>query len=156
MTRFPRSQMGKVWLLCMRTLGGGGTAGLVMLALCAMTCPVARAADVPAPACVLLEAEGKVEVARKGSAAWSAAQVNATLQPGDRLRTGQRSRATLRWSELSVVRVNELTSMEIQPPAKPTDKPQLDLRSGATYFFSREKPTEVQFRTPCASGAIRA
>ena len=57
--------------------------------------------------------------------------------------------------DLSVVRVNELTSMEIQPPEKAGDKPQLDLKSGATYFFSREKPTEVQFRTPVASGAIR-
>src|SRR6185295_6690231 len=66
-----------------------------------------------------------------------------------------RSRATLRWSDLSVVRVNELTSLEIQPPEKAGDKPQLDLKSGATYFFSREKPTEVQFRTPVASGAIR-
>src|SRR5207248_1051122 len=81
--------------------------------------------------------------------------LNVNLQPGDRLRTGSRSRAALRWSESSVVRVSELTSMEIQPPAKPGDKPQLDLRSGATYFFSREKPTEIQFRTPVASGAIR-
>ena len=105
--------------------------------------------------CVVVEKEGKVEVARKGSAAWGQAELNQTLQPGDRLRTGSRSRAALRWSELSVVRVSELTSMEIQPPAKPGDKPQLDLRSGATYFFSREKPTEIQFRTPVASGAIR-
>src|SRR6266851_3477442 len=107
------------------------------------------------PTCVLVEKEGKVEVARKGSAAWSAAQPNQDLQPGDRLRTGSRSRAALRWSESSVVRVSELTSMEIQLPAKPGDKPQLDLRSGATYLFSREKPTEIQFRTPVASGAIR-
>jgi Tfp pilus assembly protein PilF len=54
-----------------------------------------------------------------------------------------------------MIRVSELTSMEIQPPAKPGEKQQLDLRSGATYFFSREKPSEVQFRTPVASGAIR-
>jgi tetratricopeptide (TPR) repeat protein len=29
------------------------------------------------------------------------------------------------------------------------------LKSGATYFFSRERPEEIQFRTPVASGAIR-
>jgi tetratricopeptide (TPR) repeat protein len=127
----------------------------VFLSLCGIALNLARAAETPPATCTLLEVEGKVEVARKGSATWSAGQLNATLQPGDRLRTGLRSRATLRWSELSVVRVNELTSMEIQPPAKPTEKAQLDLRSGATYFFSREKPTEVQFRTPVASGAIR-
>ena len=108
-----------------------------------------------APTCVLLTKEGKVEVARKGTTQWSPAQTNQTLQIGDRLRTGLRSRATLRWSESSVMRVDELTSLEIQPPAKATDKPQLDLKSGTTYFFSRERPTEIQFRTPVASGAIR-
>jgi tetratricopeptide (TPR) repeat protein len=45
--------------------------------------------------------------------------------------------------------------MEIQPPATSGVKPQLELRSGAAYFFSREKPSEIQFRTPVASGAIR-
>ena len=96
-----------------------------------------------------------MEIARKGSTAWAVAEADTVLQVGDRLRTALRSRATLRWSESSVVRVDQLTSMEIQPPAKPTDKPQLDLKSGAAYLFSREKPTEVQFRTPVASGAIR-
>jgi tetratricopeptide (TPR) repeat protein len=108
-----------------------------------------------APTCVLVEKEGKVEVSRKGTAAWSPADINGKLQLGDRLRTGSRSRATLRWSELSVVRVSELTSMEILPPANPGNKPQLDLKSGASYFFSREKPADIQFRTPVASGAIR-
>src|SRR5262249_14844010 len=77
------------------------------------------------------------------------------LNVGDRLRTGLRSRATLRWSDLSVLRVDELTSLELQPPDKAKDKPQLELKSGATYLFSREKPEEIQFRTPAASGAIR-
>ncbi len=107
------------------------------------------------PTCLLLAIEGKVEVARKGSAQWAAANKDQALQAGDRLRTGFRSRATLQWAGLSVVRVDQLTSMEIQPPAKAGDKPQLDLKSGASYFFSRERPGEVQFRTPSASGAIR-
>jgi len=58
------------------------------------------------PVCTVLTREGKVEVALKGLAQWSAAQTNQVLQIGDRLRTGMRSRATLRWSELSVVRVD--------------------------------------------------
>jgi len=102
-----------------------------------------------------VEKEGKIELARKGSAVWTAAKTNDMLQVGDRLRTGLRSRATLRWSELSVVRVSELTSLELQAPAAPSVKPQLDLRSGAAYFFSRERPADVRFRTPVASGAIR-
>ncbi len=136
-------------------LGTVSKAGFVALVLLGLGATQATAAAGESPSCVLVEKEGKVEFARKGTTAWSAAQLNEKLQPGDRLRTGSRSRAALRWSELSVVRVGELTSVEIQPPAKSGDKPQLDLRSGTTYFFSREKPTEVQFRTPVASGAIR-
>ncbi len=136
-----------------------GVVGFGVFALvCFIAIATARGAE-PASAdpagCILLTKEGKVEFAPKGSAQWSAAQTNQFLRIGDRLRTGLRSRATLRWSELSVARVGELTSMEIQPPAKAGNKPELDLKSGSTYFFSREKPTEVQFRTPVASGAIR-
>src|SRR6266567_2537263 len=108
-----------------------------------------------ATGCLVIDRQGKVEFARKGNAQWSLAQSNEVLQAGDRLRTGFRSRATLRWSELAVIRVDELTSMEIQPPAKPGAKPEMELRSGAAYFFSREKPEDIQFHTPVASGAIR-
>jgi Tfp pilus assembly protein PilF len=104
---------------------------------------------------VLIEKQGKVEFSRKGSTDWASAQTNEVLQAGDRLRTGLRARATLRWSENAVVRVDELTSMEIQPPSKPGAKAEMELKSGATYFFSREKPEDIQFRTPVASGAIR-
>jgi tetratricopeptide (TPR) repeat protein len=103
----------------------------------------------------VVERQGKVEFARKGSSQWSLVQSNEVLQIGDRLRTSFHSRATLRWSELAIIRVDELTSMEIQPPAKPGAKPELELKSGANYFFSREKPEDIQFRTPVASGAIR-
>ena len=114
-----------------------------------------RSVAADATGCVLVERQGKVEIARKGSADWSLANTNEVLQVGDRLRTGLRARATLRWSELAVIRVKELTSMEIQPPAKDGAKPEMELKSGATYFFSREKPEDIQFRTPVASGAIR-
>src|SRR5690349_5214050 len=84
----------------------------------------AKAADAQRT-CLVLEAEGKVDVARKGSTAWTRVAANDKLQSGDRLRTGMRSRATLRWSELSVLRLSELTSMEIQPPPAPGKKAEL-------------------------------
>src|SRR5438552_4358219 len=104
---------------------------------------------------VLLTIEGKVEVSATGATTWSAARTNQLLQIGDRLRTGLRSRATLRLSDKSVLRVNELTTLKLQPPPEKNNAPVLDLTSGATYFFSREKPATVEFRTPLASGAIR-
>jgi len=104
---------------------------------------------------VILTAEGKVEAARKGQADWVKAQTNQVLKIGDQIRTGMKSRATLQWTDLSVLRVDQLTTMEIAAPETSGGKSQLNLRSGATYFFSREKPREIEFRTPVASGAIR-
>lgn len=107
------------------------------------------------PASVLLTLEGKVEVSRVGATIWSPGTTNQTLQVGDRLRTGLRSRATVRLSNLSVLRVNELTTLQIQAPSAPGKQAGLDLKSGAAYFLSRDRPTETEFRTPLASGAIR-
>jgi predicted Zn-dependent protease len=102
----------------------------------------------------LLTLEGRVEVARAGSLAWTAGQTNQSLEIRDRVRTGMRSRATVRLTDLSVLRLSELTTIEIQPP-KSGNKPVLEQRSGATYFLNRERPGEIEFRTPQASGAIR-
>src|SRR5437870_4829350 len=79
-----------------------GYAGLVALLLAARTFG-AEASQAEKPTCTVLATEGKVEVARKGLVQWAAARTNEVLQIGDRLRTGLRSRATLRWSDLSVV-----------------------------------------------------
>src|ERR1043165_2167928 len=135
--------------------GRVGGLGLAVVMAWGLTSTPAQAAEAAGSGCVLVEKEGKVEVARKGTTTFKAVAVGAALQNGDQLQTGSRSRATLRWSDLSVMRVDELTSMEIQPPAKPGGKAQLDLKSGASYFFSREKPEDIQIRTPVASGAIR-
>jgi len=114
----------------------------------------AQSAAVPTDS-VLLTVEGKVEVSPVGGTAWNSGRTNQVLKVGDRLRTGVRSRATLRLSNKSVLRVNELTTLTIQAPPQASNTPLLDLQSGATYFFDREKPADVQFRTPLASGAIR-
>ena len=87
---------------------------------------------------VLLTMEGKVEVSRAGSSDWTSGQTNQSLRVNDRLRTGVRSRATVRLSNLTVLRVNELTTLQIQPPSRAENQPVLDLKSGAAYLFSRE------------------
>ncbi len=103
----------------------------------------------------LLTIEGKVDVSRLGSKDWAAGQTNQLLRVGDRLRTGARSRATVRLSSLAVLRINELTTVQIQPSSGAEKQPVVDLKSGDAYFFSREKPKELEFRTPLTSGAIR-
>lgn len=113
--------------------------------------PSLRAQDTAA----LLTVEGKVEAFITGTAAWNPARTNQALKVGDRVRTGVRSRATLRLSDQTVLRVNELTLLEIRPGLTGTKRAGLDLKSGSTYFFNRGQPSETDFRTPVASGAIR-
>ncbi|MEY2411370.1 MAG: hypothetical protein QOF48_4040 [Verrucomicrobiota bacterium] len=104
---------------------------------------------------VLLTIEGTVEVASAGTLNWKPGQTNQILNVGDRIHTGDGSRATLLLSDRSVLRVGDSTTLEIRPPAQAGKRMLLDLKSGKTYLFNREKPTELQFRTPLASGAIR-
>ena len=102
----------------------------------------------------LLTRENIVDVSL-ASRQWQAAIVGQSLALHDRLRTGEDSRATLRLSDLSILRVDELTNLEILPPRETTAKPTLDLHQGSTYFFSREAAREINIRTPAANGAIR-
>jgi len=104
---------------------------------------------------VLLTALGMVEVAPAGTSNFVAAKANQALHTGDQIRTGKNSRATLRLSNLSVIRVYELTTMSIKPPTKAQVSAAIEVKSGATYFFNRDKPNETQFETPSSSGAIR-
>ena len=102
-----------------------------------------------------MTAEGKVEVSPLGQTEWTTARTNQVLRVGDRVRTGSRSRATVRLTNLSVLRVNELTTLQIPPPPGTSQQPGLDLKSGATYFFHRDRPEEMRFQNPLASRAIR-
>ncbi|MFM1768679.1 MAG: hypothetical protein RJA22_1208 [Verrucomicrobiota bacterium] len=117
--------------------------------------PRAWAQGAPEIPAVLLTLEGRVEVAAAGTLDWKPGRTNQLLRPGDRVHTGPRSRATLRLSDLSVLRLNELATLEVRPTAQPGQRLLLDLKAGRSYLFNREKPAELQFRTPLASGAIR-
>ena len=102
----------------------------------------------------LVEFAGKVEVTLAITNDWRPALTNQFLHPGDRLRTAAESRATLRLSDRSVIRVNQSTAIEIQPPSQPARR-RFSLKRGALYFLDREKPADVEFETPLATGAIR-
>ena len=104
---------------------------------------------------VVLEVEGTVKTLAAGGANWEELKPGQRLRPGDQVRTGPASRATIRLSNLSVLRVSELMTYELEPPREPGGKPGINIKAGSAYFFSRDKPTEIQFRTPIATGAIR-
>ena len=103
---------------------------------------------------VLLTVAGTVDVSPVGATTWSTGATNQVLKVGDRVRTGKNSRATVRLSNLSVLRMYELTTLEIQPTEK-NARSMIDVKAGSVYFFNRDLPSQMQFRTPSASGAIR-
>ena len=106
-------------------------------------------------ASVLLTLEGTIEVRTQNSQEWLPGRTNQVLNVGDSLRSGARSRATVRLSDLSVLRVNELTTLDLLPAKQKGGTPFLDFKSGSAYFFNRTKPMDTQFRTPLVVGAIR-
>ncbi len=103
----------------------------------------------------VVEVANRVESAKSGTENWVPAPAGQILRVKDRLRTGMKSRATLRLSNQSLLRLNQLTTIEIQPPPTEEKRSILDLKKGAAYFYNRETPVETEFRTPLASGAIR-
>ncbi len=103
----------------------------------------------------ILSIEGNADLMPVGSKVWEPAKVNMKLKTGDRLRTGVRSRVTIQFSNQSTLRINELTTITIRPPPPRSTTSGLGVQSGSVYFLSRERPAEVQFQTPLASGAIR-
>lgn len=107
-----------------------------------------------AEAALLIEKENIVDVS-SGGRAWSAGATGQHLNAHDKLRTGEDSRAAVRLSDASVLRVDELTTTEILPPKSAADKSTLSVEQGTTFFFSREKSREVKLETPVANGAIR-
>ena len=89
-----------------------------------------------------------------GTNDWRPAITNQFLHPGDRLRTAADSRATLQLSDRSVIRVNQSTILEIQPPTQPA-RHRFGLKRGELFFLDREQPADVEFETPLVTGAIR-
>ena len=102
-------------------------------------------AQTPAPTpgprdAVLVNFSGTVEVAAAGTTTFAPAQRDQILHLGDQVRSGKASRATIRLSDQSVLRVYESTTLEIKPPQQADHNDVIDVKSGATYFFNRDKP----------------
>ncbi|MCC6235644.1 MAG: TonB-dependent receptor, partial [Verrucomicrobiales bacterium] len=103
----------------------------------------------------LVEVSGQVELATAGQADWHVARVGQALPLGSRVRTHAASRATLQFSDRSVLRLGPSSLVVVQPPrsAPATKRFRLDL--GRLFFLDREAPSDIEFETPVATGAIR-
>jgi tetratricopeptide (TPR) repeat protein len=112
-------------------------------------------ASLHAQEATILELENIVQTQPKASGAWAPAKVNQTITVSERIRTRQRSRATVKLTDLYTLRMEQLTTIEITPQLVSGNKPHLDLGSGALFIFSREQSGEIDIKTPAANGALR-
>ncbi len=117
----------------------------------------AQTEALPTPAAtsvVLLEIENSVEVLRAGARVWDPGRTNQVLYPGDQVRIRERSRAVLRLSNLTLMRVGELSTLQIPDPGAGR-RVRLHIFRGIYYFFHRDQPGEFQIRTPTVSAVVR-
>ena len=118
-------------------------------------CRIANAKDTSQTgSTTLISKENSVDSSRP-PAEWRPAIIGQELIAHDRLRTGEDSRAAVRFGDSTVLRIDELTEEEILPPQVAGTKPTINVKQGAAYFFSREKAREINVQTPAANGAIR-
>ncbi|MBL9139952.1 MAG: TonB-dependent receptor [Verrucomicrobiales bacterium] len=103
----------------------------------------------------IVELSGRVETLFAGQETWVQATHSSVLRPGDQLRTGADSRATLQFSDHSVFRIDQSSLLEIRPSEKPNGWKELFLRFGAIFFLDRERPSPVRISTPTTTSAIR-
>lgn len=111
--------------------------------------PAPQASAEPA----VIEAENDVSI-KRGNAPYQKASVPDLIVPGNKVRTGKKSRAAVRLSDLSVMRLDQLTTFELATNSTPAE-PSISLKQGAAYLFSRERGPEVKINTPAANGALR-
>src|SRR5205814_7640753 len=87
-----------------RTTGMRARKGLILFFLCfgGMIAPLPAAEEITS--ITILTFSGKVEISRRPNV-WDPGHTNQVLQVGDRLRTGKNSRATVRLSDGTTIKV---------------------------------------------------
>ena len=105
---------------------------------------------------IVLTVEGtNVFIQRFGSNQWETAYPNQVLATKDRGRTGNRSRTSVRLSDLSVMRISERSEFEIQPLRDQKAEAEFSLLRGLLYLLNRDRPGKHRFVTPTATAATR-
>ena len=85
----------------------------------------------------VVSVQGTVEVKKTGETWWQAVKLNDTYCPGDEIRAGENSRASLALINQAVLRLNQNTSMTLGE-FKEERTFLIDLFKGAAHFLSRK------------------
>jgi len=106
---------------------------------------------------VLTKAVNMVE-AKVGSASWATAKVGLTMKTGDEVKTGMKSLAVVKFTDNSLLRVRENTSIKIYSEKKGTDVNKNTHVEKGTVGFNVTKQNsseEFKFTTPTMVASIR-
>ena len=95
-----------------------------------------------------------MDFSRAATTNWNAAPLGQSLVHYDRLRTRQLSEAAVQLVDLSIIRLAELSQLEMVPPREAAAKARFHFESGKMYFIDRLKPREVEIQTRSAVAAI--
>ncbi|NIB42541.1 TonB-dependent receptor [Pseudomaricurvus alkylphenolicus] len=110
-------------------------------------------ADEPFSA-TIVSVRGSVDYSNDGHV-WLQVVEQQRVGANTRLRTGDDSQAAVQLSSGAILRIGELSLVNLVAPAEPSDSITLSIVEGLFYFFSRRTPESVQILTPSATGAIR-
>lgn len=100
----------------------------------------------------VIEGVEGIVVHSRANGARQNAVVGLHLNFGDRLVAQKGARATIRLNDLTDFQLREYTSIQL---VEENGTCVLNVFHGALYLFSRDRPREVQFRTPHAGGGVR-
>ena len=100
----------------------------------------------------VVSVQGRVEFHRAGQPGWHPAQLNTFLCVGDRVRVRSRSRAALRLSNETMLRLDQKTAITIvDPETGPSTL--LELMNGAMHVITRT-PKPFKIRTPVVNASV--
>ena len=130
-----------------------GTAlGLVLLSL--IHPPLSRAGEDCAQwAARLVSLQGRVEQRDSDGVGWALSRPDARLCPGDSLRTGEHSRASILLQNETIVRIDQRTTIVFPESEAQDQNLLLRILRGIGYFFSRT-PKSLGFNAPFVNAAI--
>ncbi len=102
----------------------------------------------------IVSTQGAIDLRRANETIWQSAMTNDTLCFGDTLRTRSHSRATLRLSNESMLRLDQKTTITISQQSEQNKQASLlDMLQGAIHIITRT-PKRFRIRTPFLNGAV--
>jgi tetratricopeptide (TPR) repeat protein len=125
---------------------------LAAITTLAMTNP-AHAANCEPLAAQAVSVQGTVESQAPGESTWIAVTINQAFCPGDTIRVGENSRASLLLANQSVLRLNAGSSFTLEGTEGEATTV-VDLKKGAAHFFSRVF-NGLKVKTPFLTAGVR-